>query len=266
MNGKIYIGTGVLLPGGVCRAQMRGKDIVASALVALVVILIAAGPALAQLDLVPNEPKSHETLWGGDSNSYTADLESGYWTVTVETGFSLEVKITVALDIGYADVIAVSGEGSGNFPTVGFTLNESAIVYIRVAENSVYGDTTGIYEVGVYSDSNAPILPLLELDFFSFMVLLFFGIPSVIIIVCLVFARKSAKALGTISTESNYDITVLPRKTRKLLREQLPTNCPNCDGTLTYGTVRWVGPRTAECPYCGNSVLLETVEIDLDET
>ncbi len=243
---------------------MRGRDVVIPALVALVVILIAAGPALAQTNLVPNEQKSNDQLWGGDSNSYIAALEIGHWTVAVETSFSLEVKITVALDNTYTDVIAVSGEGSGDFPTVGFTLNESATVYIRVAENSIYGDTMGFYDIGVYDDSNVPILPLLGLDFFSFMIILTFGIPLLIIIVCLVFARRSAKALGTISTDSAYDITALPRKTRKLLREQLPTNCPNCDGGLTYGTVRWVGPRTAECPYCGNPVLLETVEIALD--
>lgn len=245
---------------------MRKKNIAVSALVALVVILIAAAPALAQTDLVLNEPKRNEHLWGGGSSSYMADLESGHWTVAVETSFSLEVKITVALDSGYADVIAVSGEDSGNFPVVGFTLNESATVYIRVAENSVYGDTGGFYDIGVYEDGHVPILPLLGLDFFSFMMILGFGIPMLIIIVCVVSARRSAKILGTISTESNYDITALPRKTRKLLREQLPTNCPNCDGGLIYGTVRWVGPRTAECPYCGNPVLLETVEITLDET
>ena len=243
---------------------MRRKDGIASVLIALVVILIAAGPALAQTNLVPNEQKDNDHMWGGDSNSYMATLEIGHWTVTVETSFSLEVKITVALDNTYTDVIAVSGEGSGNFPTVGFTLNESATVYIRVAENSVYGDTIGFYDIGVYDDSNVPILPLLGLDFFSFMIILSFGIPLVLCIVCLLFARRNAKALGTISTDSAYDITVLPRKTRKLLREQLPTNCPNCDGSLTYGTVRWVGPRTAECPYCGNPVLLETVEIDID--
>jgi hypothetical protein len=193
-----------------------------------------------------------------------ADLESGHWTVAVETGLDLEVKITVALDSSYTDVIAVSGEGSGNFPVVGFTLNESDAVYIRVAENSVYSDTSGYYDIGVYDDGHVPILPLLGLDFFSFMIILSFGTPLLIIIVCLVFARRNAKALGTISTDSDYDITALPRKTRKLLRERLPTNCPNCDGGLTYGTVRWVGPRTAECPYCGNPVLLETVEVDMD--
>jgi hypothetical protein len=243
---------------------MRRKDVVASVLVALVVILITAGPALAQTNLVPNEQKDNDHMWGGDSISYMATLEIGHWTVTVETSFSLEVKITVALDNTYTDVIAVSGEGSGNFPTVDFTLNESATVYIRVAENSVYGDTSGFYDIGVYDDSNVPILPLLGLDFFTFMIILSFGIPLVICIVCALFARRNAKVLGTISTDSAYDITALPRKTRKLLREQLPTNCPNCDGGLTYGTVRWVGPRTAECPYCGSPVLLETVEIDID--
>ena len=138
---------------------MRGKDIAVSALVALVVVLIAAGLVLAQTSLVPNEPKSDEFLWGGESNSYMVNLESGHWTVEVRTNLSLQVKITVAFDISYTDVIAVSGEGSGNFPDVNFTLNESATVYIRVAENSVYSDTVGFYSVGVYDDAHIPSPP-----------------------------------------------------------------------------------------------------------
>jgi len=244
---------------------MRGKDVVVFVLAALVVILIAAEPALAQTNLIPNKPRSTEHMGGGGYSSYVTGLESGHWTVAVEVSFGFEDNITVALDDSYTDVIAVSGEGSGNFPIVGFTLNESAAIYIRVAENSVYGDTGGYYSIGVYDDGHVPILPLLGLDFFSFLIILCFGISMLIIIVGLVFARRNAKVLGTISTDSDYDITVLPRKTRKLLREQLPTNCPNCDGGLTYGTVRWVGPRTAECPYCGNPVLLETIELALDE-
>jgi hypothetical protein len=242
---------------------MRGKDVAVSAVVVLVVILTAAGPALAQTNLVPNEPIRSEHLPCGQMRHYMTDLESGHWTVAGAISSSLGVRITVALDNSSIDVIAYSWGDVGNFPAVDFTLNESATVYIRVFS----GDTDGFYSIGVYDDDHVPKFrsALPELDSSPLIILSIAG-PLVICIVCLVTLLRGNIALGTISTDSDYDITVLPRKTRRLLREQLPTNCPNCDGGLTYGTVRWVGPRTAECPYCGNPVLLEIIEIVLDET
>ncbi len=37
----------------------------------------------------------------------------------------------------------------------------------------------------------------------------------------------------------------------------LPTKCPNCGGALAMDEVRWVGPLTARCPYCGTNVPIE---------
>lgn len=31
----------------------------------------------------------------------------------------------------------------------------------------------------------------------------------------------------------------------------LPQTCPNCGGPISVATVRWTGPSTADCPFCG---------------
>ncbi len=33
--------------------------------------------------------------------------------------------------------------------------------------------------------------------------------------------------------------------------ELLPANCPNCGGPLHGKDVKWTGPQSADCPYCG---------------
>ena len=38
------------------------------------------------------------------------------------------------------------------------------------------------------------------------------------------------------------------------LRANLPGKCPNCGGPLKPNEVNWVGPRSAECPYCGGVI------------
>ena len=37
-------------------------------------------------------------------------------------------------------------------------------------------------------------------------------------------------------------------------RDTLPGKCPNCGGPIKPDEVHWVGPRSAECPYCGSVV------------
>ncbi len=37
-------------------------------------------------------------------------------------------------------------------------------------------------------------------------------------------------------------------------RGQLPTNCPQCGGSLRPDEVEWMDERTAECAYCGSLV------------
>jgi len=37
----------------------------------------------------------------------------------------------------------------------------------------------------------------------------------------------------------------------------LPPKCSTCGGALAMDQVRWVGPLTAKCPYCGTTVPIE---------
>lgn len=41
-----------------------------------------------------------------------------------------------------------------------------------------------------------------------------------------------------------------------IVREELPEKCPHCSAPLKDEEVDWVGPHTAECPYCGGTVKL----------
>lgn len=41
-----------------------------------------------------------------------------------------------------------------------------------------------------------------------------------------------------------------------IVREELPERCPHCAAPLKDEEVDWVGPHTAECPYCGGAVKL----------
>lgn len=34
----------------------------------------------------------------------------------------------------------------------------------------------------------------------------------------------------------------------------LPTNCPNCGGPVRSNDVRWTGPQSAACSYCGSNL------------
>ena len=40
-------------------------------------------------------------------------------------------------------------------------------------------------------------------------------------------------------------------------RGQLPGKCPQCGGPIKESEADWVGPSSAECPYCGSVVTAE---------
>jgi len=37
----------------------------------------------------------------------------------------------------------------------------------------------------------------------------------------------------------------------------LPTTCPRCGGTTRANDVRWTGPFSADCPFCGSNLPLK---------
>jgi hypothetical protein len=65
--------------------------------------------------------------------------------------------------------------------------------------------------------------------------------------------RSTAKTIGTVE----FPEIEAPHHEHTVIRESLPAECPKCDAPLRYNEVRWVGPRRAECPYCGQTVDLE---------
>ncbi len=36
--------------------------------------------------------------------------------------------------------------------------------------------------------------------------------------------------------------------------ELLPQSCPNCNGPIRGHEVKWTGPQSADCPYCGTNL------------
>ncbi len=214
--------------------------------------------------IIANDPRTDEYVYSESTNSYVSDLEAGHWTVIIEPDWDdLEVKITVSWDISGSNIIAVSGSGTGNHPSVDFTLNSSSTVYIAVSENSVYHDTSGYYEIGVYDDSHVPGL-LASIDLFD---LIFIIIPVVIFVpICigsLVSNRRGRKGREfheSIAVEA--PIHVIPDKHQKSIQYhgsqtttvRLPLKCPSCGAEVSHEGVDWVGPLEAKCAYCGGTM------------
>ena len=40
--------------------------------------------------------------------------------------------------------------------------------------------------------------------------------------------------------------------------ELLPSVCPNCGGPLHGDNVKWTGPQSADCPYCGTNIPMKS--------
>lgn len=228
----------------------------------IVSLFILIKTVSAQTSLVANITREDEYVWGGDSNSYVADLESGHWTVVVNSDsfWDLEVKITVATDSGYTNVIAESGTDYGNYPRVDFELASDSTVYILVSENSVYSDTSGFYRIGVYDDAHIPGF-FESLSFFELMML--FAILAIMIPVflCLILVRRSRRApqrmMDTISVEA--PVHVIPERHQGSIQThgsrtttvRLPVECPSCGAQISHESVDWTGPLEAQCGYCG---------------
>lgn len=92
------------------------------------------------------------------------------------------------------------------------------------------------------------------LFFIAFFVIFFVVFALIIYGVC-----KAVRAQRQVFDK--VTIPQMPRGERRVIRESLPIECPECDAPLKYDEVKWVGPRRAECPYCGNVVALEEKEV-----
>ncbi len=109
-------------------------------------------------------------------------------------------------------------------------------------------------------------IQLLQFDFFDlffgFFGLFFIAFFVIFFVVFAIIVYGICKAVRT--QRQVYDKVTFPqlsRRERRVIRESLPTECPECDAPLKYNEVKWVGPRRAECPYCGNVVDLEEQEV-----
>jgi hypothetical protein len=41
--------------------------------------------------------------------------------------------------------------------------------------------------------------------------------------------------------------------------ELLPHICPNCNAPIRGNSVKWTGPQSADCPYCGSNIPMSKV-------
>jgi hypothetical protein len=89
--------------------------------------------------------------------------------------------------------------------------------------------------------------------FFFLFIAIFVGIfVYAFYMICRSMRSKSRSMIPT-----SVSINATPSHERRVVRESLPAACPECDAPLRYNEVKWVGPRRAECPYCGTVVELE---------
>jgi len=235
-------------------------------------MFVLVGTVSAQSSLVANIARTDEHVWGGNTNSYVADLEAGHWTVVVnlDSFWGLQVKITVATDSDYTNIIAESGTDYGNFPQVDFSLVSNTTVYIGVTENSVYSDTSGFYSVGVYDDAHIPGF-FQSLGFFDWIIIII--VVSVLFPLCigLYACRRSRRSIQPVRMGRRRRIDsilieapmhVIPDEHQENVRThgsqtttvRLPLKCPSCGAEISHESVDWVGPLEAQCGYCGGTM------------
>lgn len=228
--------------------------------------IFLASPVAAQTSLVANNTRTNESMWGQETAIYAADLTEGHWNVLVSTDsfWGLAVRIVVANDAAFTSIIAESGSGTGNYPEVGFTIDADQTVYISVEENSVYGDTSGIYDIGVYDDS-AIIGVRITSFFWNNIIVLSFVIPFFFICCCVAIGTRKGRgpAAKRIYHRRSFTLDapsfVIPDEHRGTARSdgseiktvRVPRVCPNCKGSLTQDNLDWTGPLEAKCNYCG---------------
>jgi DNA-directed RNA polymerase subunit RPC12/RpoP len=51
------------------------------------------------------------------------------------------------------------------------------------------------------------------------------------------------------------------RGTSSLVMPRVPQKCSNCDATINSTGIKWIGPTSVECPYCGSILFVEFEKI-----
>jgi hypothetical protein len=211
-----------------------------------------------------------EHLWSSEDVTYVASLTAGHWTViiTSDAFWGFQVRIEVASDSSFTDIIAENGLTTGNFPSIEFDLSSDSTVYIRLQENSVYHDTSGFYDIGVYDDEH-----VLGANIGSFLstnwMILLFTLPFIFIIIPCVFAARRGRGpvaqpyyrrrrSFTMDAPSHAIPDEHRGRTRSdgsdLTTVRVPKKCPNCNAALAQSGLDWTGPLEARCNYCGSTV------------
>lgn len=51
------------------------------------------------------------------------------------------------------------------------------------------------------------------------------------------------------------------RETSSLVMPRVPEKCSNCDAIIDTSEIKWTGPASVECPYCGSNLAVEFEKI-----
>ncbi|MHA1138090.1 MAG: hypothetical protein ACTSSE_16545 [Candidatus Thorarchaeota archaeon] len=65
-------------------------------------------------------------------------------------------------------------------------------------------------------------------------------------------------------SRTQYSTRYTPGDTRgisSLVMPRVPQNCSNCGAILNAAGIKWIGPSSVECPYCGSTLTVEFEKI-----
>ncbi|MCF2137673.1 MAG: hypothetical protein K9W43_10630 [Candidatus Thorarchaeota archaeon] len=189
---------------------------------------------------------------------YVVDLESGKWHVVVtEISHDLQIKIIVANDDNFTDIIAMSGTGRGNFPNVTFDITETSVLRIRVEENSENGTTSGAFNIGVLDSEHLATLTtstsLPPLPPQSPLAKAF--ILSAGLVVILAFGFYVFNSVRRISDSQFVPIHIIEKHDPETAPDailELPDHCPSCGHLIGPADIEWVGVHEVRCVSCGS--------------
>lgn len=65
-------------------------------------------------------------------------------------------------------------------------------------------------------------------------------------------------------SRTQHSTTYTPGDTRgisSLVMPRVPQKCSNCCATINAAGIKWTGPTSVECPYCGSTLSVEFEKI-----